>query len=70
MPDTPLWTSDEIARAVGGRVGGGKFTAAGLTYNSRDIAPGDLFLALKGARDGHEFAAAAFAAGRARMSIR
>lgn len=63
MPDTPLWTADEIARAVGGRVEGGDFTAAGLTYNSREIAPGDLFLALKGARDGHEFAASAFAAG-------
>ncbi|MGZ9099766.1 MAG: UDP-N-acetylmuramoyl-tripeptide--D-alanyl-D-alanine ligase, partial [Brevundimonas sp.] len=35
------------------------------TYNSREIAPGDLFLALKGARDGHEFAASAFAAGAA-----
>ncbi|MDQ7814168.1 Mur ligase family protein, partial [Brevundimonas sp.] len=37
----------------------------GITYNSREIVPGDLFLALKGARDGHDFAAAAFAAGAA-----
>jgi UDP-N-acetylmuramoyl-tripeptide--D-alanyl-D-alanine ligase len=42
---------------------GGGFEASGLTYNSREIAPGELFLALKGERDGHDFAVAAFAAG-------
>ena len=68
MPDTipfsgPLWTSVEIEAATGGRLSGPAFAATGLTYNSREIVPGDLFLALKGARDGHEFAAAAFAAG-------
>ncbi|WP_372706751.1 UDP-N-acetylmuramoyl-tripeptide--D-alanyl-D-alanine ligase [Brevundimonas sp.] len=60
---TPLWTSDEIAAATGGALSGPPFHASGLTYNSREIVPGDLFLALKGARDGHDFAAAAFAAG-------
>ena len=65
MPEspTPLWTAREIAAATGGHVEGGPFDAFGLTYNSREIGPGDLFLALKGARDGHDFAAAAFAAG-------
>ena len=64
MPDTaPLWTSAEIEAATGGRLSGVPFEVAGLTYNSREIAPGDLFLALRGARDGHDFAAAAFAAG-------
>lgn len=64
MPDTtPLWTSAEIEAATGGRLSGAPFEAHGLTYNSREIVPGDLFLALKGARDGHEFAASAFAAG-------
>ena len=65
MPDTtpPLWTATDIATATGGRIEGGGFTAAGLTYNSREIGPGELFLALKGARDGHEFADGAFAAG-------
>ncbi|AQR61276.1 UDP-N-acetylmuramoylalanyl-D-glutamyl-2, 6-diaminopimelate--D-alanyl-D-alanine ligase [Brevundimonas sp. LM2] len=62
-PTPPLWTAQEIAVATGGRLEGGHFTADGLTYNSREIAPGDLFLALKGERDGHDFAAAAFAAG-------
>jgi UDP-N-acetylmuramoyl-tripeptide--D-alanyl-D-alanine ligase len=66
MPDaTPLWTSAEIASATGGRLSGAPFEAAGITYNSREIAPGDLFVALQGARDGHDFAAAAFAAGAA-----
>jgi len=66
MPDaTPLWTSAEIASATGGRLSGAPFEAAGITYNSREIAPGDLFVALRGARDGHDFAAAAFAAGAA-----
>ncbi len=67
MPDTipPLWTAQDIAEATGGRMEGGAFAASGLTYNSREIGPGELFLALKGARDGHEFADSAFAAGAA-----
>ncbi|MBU4136668.1 MAG: UDP-N-acetylmuramoyl-tripeptide--D-alanyl-D-alanine ligase [Alphaproteobacteria bacterium] len=52
-----------MVAATGGTLAGPAFEATGLTYNSREIAPGDLFLALKGARDGHDFAAAAFAAG-------
>ena len=65
MPDSrsPLWTASDIAETTGGRIEGGEFSAHGLTYNSREIVPGDLFLALKGARDGHDFAASAFAAG-------
>lgn len=66
MPDTrSLWTSAEIEAATGGHLSGAAFEAAGVTYNSREIVPGDLFLALKGARDGHDFAASAFAAGAA-----
>jgi UDP-N-acetylmuramoyl-tripeptide--D-alanyl-D-alanine ligase len=65
MPDSapPLWTAPDIALATGGRIEGGAFQANGITYNSREIVPGDLFIALRGARDGHEFAASAFAAG-------
>lgn len=66
MPDhAPLWTSAEIEQATGGRLSGQAFEVAGVTYDSREIGPGDLFVALKGARDGHDFAAAAFAAGAA-----
>ncbi|KQS55497.1 UDP-N-acetylmuramoylalanyl-D-glutamyl-2, 6-diaminopimelate--D-alanyl-D-alanine ligase [Brevundimonas sp. Leaf363] len=65
MPETQaLWTAAEIARATGG-VAHGDFAATGVGYNSRELAPGDLFVALAGARDGHEFAAGAFASGAA-----
>lgn len=67
-PDTParpLWTAAEVAAAAGGVLHGDDRPIMGVTYNSREIAPGDLFLALKGVRDGHEFAADAFAAGAA-----
>ncbi len=62
MPDA-LWTAEEVAVATGGRVEGGAFAATGVNFNSKEIEPGDLFVALKGARDGHEFAGMAFEAG-------
>lgn len=65
MPARPLWTAAEVAAATGGVLHGDDRPITGLTYNSREIVSGDLFLALKGARDGHEFASAAFAAGAA-----
>ena len=60
----PLWTSAEIARATGGAEGGG-FTATGVSIDTRTIEPGDLFVALAGVRDGHEFIAQAMAKGAA-----
>ena len=51
----PLWTSAEIAAAVGGRLDGPAFAANGVSIDTRTIEPGDLFVALAGARDGHEF---------------
>jgi UDP-N-acetylmuramoyl-tripeptide--D-alanyl-D-alanine ligase len=50
-----LWTSDEIADATGGRVTGGAFRATGVSIDTRTLEPGDLFAALGGVRDGHEF---------------
>jgi UDP-N-acetylmuramoyl-tripeptide--D-alanyl-D-alanine ligase len=61
----PLWTAAEVAAATGGVLHGDDRPITGVTYNSREIVPGDLFLALKGVRDGHEFTSAAFAAGAA-----
>ena len=49
-----LWTSDELAAATGGRANGG-FTTSGVSIDTRTLQPGDLFVALGGARDGHEF---------------
>ena len=61
----PLWTSREIVAAVEGRAEGAPFEVFGVTIDSRDIAPGDLFVALRAERDGHDFAAAAMARGAA-----
>jgi UDP-N-acetylmuramoyl-tripeptide--D-alanyl-D-alanine ligase len=60
-----LWTADEIAEAAGGAVHGG-FEVNGVAFNSREIAGGELFIALKGeVTDGHLFLDRAFAAGAA-----
>jgi UDP-N-acetylmuramoyl-tripeptide--D-alanyl-D-alanine ligase len=60
-----LWTSDEIALATGGTASGA-FEASGVAFDSREIGPGDLFLALKGEQtDGHRFLHQAFAQGAA-----
>lgn len=61
----PLWTASEIAAATGGRVEGGDFAVSGVSFDSREIGPGDLFVALAGVRDGHEFAAQALKQGAA-----
>jgi UDP-N-acetylmuramoyl-tripeptide--D-alanyl-D-alanine ligase len=60
-----LWTSAEIAAATGGTASG-DFSVSGVTFDSREVEPGHLFLALKGeATDGHLFLDKAFAAGAA-----
>ena len=61
----PLWTSDEIAAATGGKPAGKPFTATGVSIDTRTIEPGDLFVALGGVRDGHEFVEQAMAKGAA-----
>ena len=62
---SPLWTSEEIAAATGGKVHGA-FEANGVAFDSREIGPGDLFVAMKGeTTDGHRFVGQAFAAGAA-----
>ncbi len=60
----PLWTADEIARAVGGQATA-TFAATGVSIDTRSLEPGDLFVALAGARDGHGFVAQARAKGAA-----
>lgn len=62
----PLWSAQAAARATGGAATGGlDWTAFGLSIDTREIAPGDLFIALKDQRDGHDFLADAFAKGAA-----
>jgi len=61
----PLWTAFDIAAATDGEIHGG-FQANGVTFDSREVGPDDLFIALKGeATDGHRFLDKAFAAGAA-----
>ncbi|MBC9032369.1 UDP-N-acetylmuramoyl-tripeptide--D-alanyl-D-alanine ligase [Sphingomonas sp. JC676] len=60
-----LWTSDEIALATGGTASE-PFEVSGVTFDSREVGPGDLFLALKGeSTDGHRFLDQTFAQGAA-----
>jgi UDP-N-acetylmuramoyl-tripeptide--D-alanyl-D-alanine ligase len=59
-----LWTSAEAAKATGG-IAQGNWTASGVSIDTRTIETGDLFVALKDARDGHDFVAIALAAGAA-----
>jgi UDP-N-acetylmuramoyl-tripeptide--D-alanyl-D-alanine ligase len=61
----PLWTTEEIARAVGGKPAGAAFAATGVSIDTRTVEPGDLFVALAGVRDGHEFVEQAFEKGAA-----
>jgi UDP-N-acetylmuramoyl-tripeptide--D-alanyl-D-alanine ligase len=59
-----LWTADEAQRATGGRlVQGGGWSAGGVSIDTRTLEPGDLFVALKDVRDGHDFLAQAFVSG-------
>ena len=60
-----LWTSTSIAAATGGTPSR-DFAASGVAFDSREIGPGDLFVAMPGtASDGHGFVAQAFARGAA-----
>jgi UDP-N-acetylmuramoyl-tripeptide--D-alanyl-D-alanine ligase len=60
-----LWTSDEIAAATQGTASA-DFAVSGVAFDSREVGPGDLFLALKGeSTDGHRFLDQAFAQGAA-----
>ena len=59
-------TAAQVAAGAGGRVvqGDPQRTFRGAALDSRDVPPGSLFIALPGARvDGHDYAAAAVAAG-------
>jgi len=56
-----LWTAAEAEAATLGKASR-DFAVTGLSIDTRTLKPGDLFVALKGARDGHEFVSAAFEA--------
>ncbi|GHE02776.1 UDP-N-acetylmuramoyl-tripeptide--D-alanyl-D-alanine ligase [Defluviimonas sp. 20V17] len=59
-----LWTAAEAAAATQGRATR-DFAATGVSIDTRTLAPGDLFVALKDIRDGHDFVAQALERGAA-----
>src|SRR3954469_20256714 len=66
---TALWTSDEIAAATGGTARAA-FEVTGVTFDSREVQPGDLFVAMPGTvHDGHAFVDQALGAGAAGVLV-
>ena len=59
-----LWTSTDADAATKGR-STTPWSATGVSIDTRTLQPGDLFVALKDARDGHDFVAQALAKGAA-----
>ncbi|MDP3417712.1 UDP-N-acetylmuramoyl-tripeptide--D-alanyl-D-alanine ligase [Falsiroseomonas sp.] len=59
-----LWTSAELRASTGGTLVA-DVAVTGVSIDSRSVTPGDLFVALRDARDGHGFVADALARGAA-----
>ena len=57
-----LWTPDELRAATGGTLAA-PVAVGGISIDTRTIERGDLFVALRDARDGHDFVAEALAKG-------
>ena len=69
MTFAPLWTADAIAAATGGTASA-PFTVDNVTFDSREVIGGELFVALAGdATDGHRFTAMAARRGAAGMLV-
>ena len=67
----PLWTLDALVAATGGKLDGAATAAVtGVSIDTRSLKPGDLFVALKAERDGHEFVGKALASGAAAALVR
>ncbi len=58
-----LWAWDTLVAASGGMADGAPpLGITGISIDTRTLNPGDLFVALRDARDGHDFVSAAFMA--------
>jgi UDP-N-acetylmuramoyl-tripeptide--D-alanyl-D-alanine ligase len=63
---TTLWAEAELARTLGAPSAPLAVPVGGVSIDTRTLAPGDLFFAIKGeTSDGHDFVARAFEAGAA-----
>lgn len=75
MNNENLWTAYEAAAATGGALcsrgaatdawPAEDWNAGGVSIDTRSLKPGDIFVALRDARDGHEFLKSAFESGAA-----
>ena len=66
MTTHPLWSFDSLVSAAGATASGTPACPiTGFSIDTRTIEPGDVFVALKDQRDGHDFVSAAFAKGAA-----
>ena len=62
----PLWQWDELLSAAQGRAEGAPAQPiTGFSIDPRSLVPGDVFVALKDSRDGHDFVPAALQSGAA-----
>jgi UDP-N-acetylmuramoyl-tripeptide--D-alanyl-D-alanine ligase len=62
----PMMDLEEVARATNGVASGGPVVISGVSTDSRRVAPGELFVALKGERfDGHDYVPQAIGRGAA-----
>ncbi len=65
MADRALWSPEELIAATGGKIDGNIVTPLnGVSIDTRTLAPGDIFVAIKGeTHDGHEFVTKSLASG-------
>ena len=66
---SPLWTSEEIVAATGGTASA-DFEVTGVAFDSREIEPGFLFVAMPGTvHDGHDFVGKAIELGASGLLV-
>lgn len=63
-----LWRAEDAANATGGKARG-NWLVDGVSIDTRTLQPGDLFVALKDVRDGHDFVAQALEKGAGAVMI-
>lgn len=66
-----LWDWEELVAACEGKPEGSPAASiSGMSIDTRAIRPGDMFIALEGERDGHDFVGKAFAGGAVAALVR